>query len=325
MSEILTPSGYVSLPQNVRKLAKQAFDADDKGEGSTNLGGWKDLQQSRSDAIEELITRNPGIASTLKNGKFDIDWGYRNLRGVTDADVAKALAVRAQDLRANSVIGQEAELLGIGRSVDGSGFKGEGYDTLTSDADLINMVAKKKKYEAEAPELKSRLTGVGGGHGTAELKALGDNPTLMQMQEALTKAERAWEVDERNDTSDTNILRAARAKDLLQATRANDLAQDTLAMKERGMRLNTDTARVKAANDKELAMYKIRAAEIEAQRARQDNAALRASDSEARQMQMQFEYARLAQQDRQARQDKKDRAMMMLLQGLGNLGAAFTI
>ena len=40
---------------------------------------------------------------------------------------------------------------------------------------------------------------------------------------------------------------------------------------------------------------------------------------------MKFKYAQLAQQDRNARQDKKDRAMMALIQGLGNLGAAFTI
>ena len=40
---------------------------------------------------------------------------------------------------------------------------------------------------------------------------------------------------------------------------------------------------------------------------------------------MKFKYAQLAQQDKLARQDKKDRAMMALIQGLGNLGAAFTI
>ena len=40
---------------------------------------------------------------------------------------------------------------------------------------------------------------------------------------------------------------------------------------------------------------------------------------------MKFKYAQLAQQDKLARQDKRDRAMMALIQGLGNLGAAFTI
>ena len=40
---------------------------------------------------------------------------------------------------------------------------------------------------------------------------------------------------------------------------------------------------------------------------------------------MQLEYARLDQRDRERRADRKDKAMMMLLQGLGNLGAGFTI
>ena len=40
---------------------------------------------------------------------------------------------------------------------------------------------------------------------------------------------------------------------------------------------------------------------------------------------MTLEYARLERQDRQAAQDRKDKALMTLLQGLGNLGAAFTI
>ena len=42
-------------------------------------------------------------------------------------------------------------------------------------------------------------------------------------------------------------------------------------------------------------------------------------------MQMQLEYSRLAQADKNAQADRKDKAMMMLLQGLGNLGSAFTI
>ena len=42
-------------------------------------------------------------------------------------------------------------------------------------------------------------------------------------------------------------------------------------------------------------------------------------------MQMQLEYARLAQSDRQRTADRKDKAIMALLGGLGNLGAGFTI
>ena len=46
---------------------------------------------------------------------------------------------------------------------------------------------------------------------------------------------------------------------------------------------------------------------------------------ELRRDNMTLEYARLDRQDRRAAQDRKDKALMTLLQGLGNLGAAFTI
>ena len=46
---------------------------------------------------------------------------------------------------------------------------------------------------------------------------------------------------------------------------------------------------------------------------------------ELRRDNMNLEYARLAQADKYKAQDRKDKAIMMLLQGLGNLGAGFTI
>jgi len=58
---------------------------------------------------------------------------------------------------------------------------------------------------------------------------------------------------------------------------------------------------------------------------RKDRLLQRQLTAETNQMQMQLEYARLAQEEKYRAQDKKDKALMMLLQGLGNLGAAFTI
>ena len=46
---------------------------------------------------------------------------------------------------------------------------------------------------------------------------------------------------------------------------------------------------------------------------------------ELRRDNMNLEYARLSQADKYKAQDRKDKAVMMLLQGLGNLGAGFTI
>ena len=61
------------------------------------------------------------------------------------------------------------------------------------------------------------------------------------------------------------------------------------------------------------------------ERARLERLENKKMNMELRGDEMKFKYAQLAQQDKLARQDKKDRAMMALNQGLGNLGAAFTI
>jgi len=47
--------------------------------------------------------------------------------------------------------------------------------------------------------------------------------------------------------------------------------------------------------------------------------------AETNQLQLQLQYAQLAQADRNRRQDRKDRAIMSIVSGLGNLGAAFAI
>ena len=59
-------------------------------------------------------------------------------------------------------------------------------------------------------------------------------------------------------------------------------------------------------------------AALERAQARKDELSIRRDN-------LQLEYARLAQADRQKAQDRKDKAFMMLIQGLGNLGSAFTL
>ncbi|MAO19106.1 MAG: hypothetical protein CMJ25_00015 [Phycisphaerae bacterium] len=51
----------------------------------------------------------------------------------------------------------------------------------------------------------------------------------------------------------------------------------------------------------------------------------RQMNAENNKMQLQLEYARLAQSDRQRTADRKDKAIMALLSGLGNLSAGFTV
>lgn len=60
-------------------------------------------------------------------------------------------------------------------------------------------------------------------------------------------------------------------------------------------------------------------------RADLDRAENRRLTAETNQMNMQLKYAQLAANDRYRREDKREKALLTLLNGLGNLGAAFTI
>ena len=61
------------------------------------------------------------------------------------------------------------------------------------------------------------------------------------------------------------------------------------------------------------------------ERARLERLENRRSELELRRDNMNLEYARMERQDRRAAQDRRDKNIMMLMQGLGNLGTAFTI
>lgn len=60
-------------------------------------------------------------------------------------------------------------------------------------------------------------------------------------------------------------------------------------------------------------------------RASLERAENRRLTAETNQMQLQLQYANLDQQQKFRREDRKDKAIMQLIAGLGNLGAAFTI
>jgi hypothetical protein len=60
------------------------------------------------------------------------------------------------------------------------------------------------------------------------------------------------------------------------------------------------------------------------ERSRLDRLQLQQQNNEYRRDSLNLEYARMARQDRQTAQDRKDKAIMMLVQGLGNLGIGFT-
>ena len=97
--------------------------------------------------------------------------------------------------------------------------------------------------------------------------------------------------------------------------RASKLIKDELDKKE----LNRETKDDNRYNDG------IRRDERIRSEGRLDRNLQRQLAAENNKMQMQLEYSRLAQADRQRTADRKDKAIMALLGGLGNLGAGFTI
>ena len=99
-----------------------------------------------------------------------------------------------------------------------------------------------------------------------------------------------------------------------EAEKANTLANRVQTSAEATQRFNESLAAQNAQNRWD-----------DKREARREDALTREMNAENNAMQMQLEYSRLAQADATRAQDRKDKAIMALLGGLGNLGAAFTI
>lgn len=99
-----------------------------------------------------------------------------------------------------------------------------------------------------------------------------------------------------------------------QGNAANLLAQRAQTSAETTQRFQEQLARDNALNRWE-----------DKRQNRLENALTRQMNAENNAMQMQLEYARLGAADRNRAQDRKDQAIMMLVQGLSNLGIGFTV
>ncbi len=99
-----------------------------------------------------------------------------------------------------------------------------------------------------------------------------------------------------------------------EAEKANTLANRVQTSAEATQRFNETQAALNAQNRWD-----------DKKEARREAALTREMNAENNAMQMQLEYSRLAQADATRAQDRKDKAIMALLSGLGNLGAGFTI
>ena len=182
-------------------------------------------------------------------------------------------------------------------------------------------IAAKKRALDELNKQSDRLRDiVGGGDRLAELKTSGPL-TADRLRSAVTDLKQK---NRKNDPGYKLELSAAQATldgadadrtfRETQARVANQMANRTASFQESQQTFQQNLAAEQARNRLE-----------DKRQNRAENVLTRQINAENMAMQMQLEYARLAQSDRQRIADRKDQAIMALLGGLGNLGAAFTV
>ena len=183
-----------------------------------------------------------------------------------------------------------------------------------SNKESILALAKKKADSQLEESLSGRIADVEANLGTLSGKYSGvDGKTQKEVQSGLSQDE-------------------ARIKALVQArtTKGFDVADldpnssavDILAATSNQVNDNAD--KVTEKTDKRYYDERDYRRSVE-QEGRRDRNLERQMNAENNKMQLQLEYSRLAQSDRQRTADRKDKAIMALLGGLGNLGAGFTI
>lgn len=286
---------YTPLDPTVRARAAEAFATDNSGRHAGTFFDMLNVTGRRGQTIKNIIADNPDIATTLdENGRFDIPQLARTFAGVNDDDIAKALALKDQRLRKTSDLGVRAADAGVS------------YNTTTSQSKL-------RKDVEEAEEL-TRLKGVanntpGGDLLIGKLKAAGPL-TSQALLSGITG------LKETNRTGDAVYQQKLKAGDQNIAASKATIASNksTQAFQQATTKFNQEQA---AKNDKNRWEDK--------REQRQQQALTREMNAENNMMQMQLEYSRLDRQDKRDAKSDKDKMIMLLVQGLGNLATSFTV
>ena len=275
---------------------------DNKGRGNSSI-----FSKDRKDRLAKI--RDTAEFDPISGG-YNLNPFQKHVLGITDQDIFNAK--RSAEVEAyNQVYGGDYKTLGLGDRIPG------GQDLAVTRSKIADAL----EYKDQAPKLKQQLAQVGGGHGIAALQKLGKNPSLLEMQGALTTAQRQWEENPANETSGLQIVRNAKEQQLeatkaqtLEATRANELANKSLGIQESSASFQAQLAAENARNRWE-----------DKRQNRVENALTRQMNAENNAMQMQLEYSRLAQADQNRADDRREQIILMLVQGLSNLGMGLTV
>ena len=197
---------------------------------------------------------------------------------------------------------------------------------------LFGKDYSKEALLREAAAVKNQqLTDAYGGRAQAAAQNLGPLNATYKGPGTLTEAEIQAQI-KGDETRGATLVSAQASNPYLDVgsidPNANAGAIAAASSKQQKTGLESDRrARVKETQTREDALTErmnIREDRRDA-RAALERAETRKDNLELRRDNMNLEYARLSQLDRQKAQDRKDKAFMMLLQGLGNLGQAFTL
>ena len=310
--EELQRLNYKPISPELRARADKAYSTPTRR--AATLTDWFATGANKQQAIERLLEKRPYIGQTLNDsGKFDIPQNVRTFAGVSDDDVAKALAIQDQKNRNSSQLGQLARKLGVD------------FNASTTQASFENKIESARNIKKLTQEINNL-----GPEGAIAIAKLKENGALNT--DALLNAKVAVKKEIAN--ADPNvILQRDAAKQSIDASKAAMAGAD----RDRNFQQNQQTFnqrmsdRTQTFQENQLSWQQSQAAEQAKNRwndkreVRLQNAETRRINSENNLMQMQLEYARLAQSDRQRTADRRDQALMALLGGLGNLGAAFTV
>ena len=220
----------------------------------------------------------------------------------------------------NAAFGNSAEKFAAGRELDADGqIKANWKDRLFghSTEELTEEYYKSRERQLRNDPRVQALQAEGGSVGvtTTGAQIVKRTNDLNRLKEARTAANVAG-FPEASQLDDPDAIYAAITKGTkreAKTTKEND--------RDYAQSLVTDTREY---NKGLLETENLRQERRDA-RARLDRLEERRSTAEINRMNMQLEYARMAQNDLYRQQDKKDKALMLLIQGLQNLGTGFTI
>ena len=271
------------------------FDTWGLTEGLFGLGGKnKDLQQILNDSSTKYT---PGQG-------YDLNWWQRNVSKITDQDVYNAQRSREVSGLRNKY-GDQAEKYGI--NIDGTTTVAN-FDTQLTDAQDIERLSTSLR------DIKD------GGAKIAELEANGPL-TPDRLRTAIV------DLNQYNKNTDPDTIKARALVDQ-QISSSRTQAENSSRQLDITEKTNQDNAEWRKFESterrKEAALQRQENA-LERNSRDRDRAQERLLTAETNQMNLQFKYAQLAQSERIRAQERKDTAIMALVNGLGNLGAAFAI